>query len=74
LRLIKTSADGKTWQEVAHEKGNNRKFKGYHFTGTFAIAGCGERRFIRLVNIGRNNWGSDGICISGWEIFGSPVE
>jgi hypothetical protein len=44
------------------------------FTGTFAVAGGGECRFIRLVNIGRNHAGNDRLKISAWEIFGSLIE
>jgi hypothetical protein len=40
----------------------------------FAVQGGGECHFIRLVNIGRNHWGSDDICISAWEIFGNLIE
>jgi hypothetical protein len=41
----------------------------------FAVAGGGECRFIRLVNIGRNYSGwSDIIATSAWKIFGSILE
>jgi hypothetical protein len=36
-----------------------------------AREGC---RLIRLVNIGRNHWRSDGRLISAWETFGSLIE
>jgi hypothetical protein len=71
--LVETSTDGESWQEVAHEE-DNKQLNGTYFTATFAVAGGGECRFIRLVNIGRNHWGSDDIIISAWEIFGSLVE
>jgi hypothetical protein len=48
--------DGENWREVAREDGN-KQLNGKWFTGTFA--GGGECRFIRLVNIGRNDAGSD---------------
>jgi hypothetical protein len=70
---VDTSADGESWREVAREEGN-KKDNGHWFTGTFVAAGGGECRFIRLVNIGRNHYGDDSICISAWEIFGSLVE
>jgi hypothetical protein len=35
--------------------------------------GGGECRFIRLVQIGRSNYGDDTLCISAWEIFGSLI-
>jgi hypothetical protein len=69
--LVETSADGESWQEVAREEENDQ-LNGSHFAGTFAVAGGGECRFIRLVNIGRNHYGTDGLFISAWEIFGQP--
>jgi hypothetical protein len=71
--LVETSADGKSWREVAREM-DNRQLNGKYFTGTFAVAGGGECRFIRLVNMGRTHSGHDTLLISAWEIFGSLVE
>jgi hypothetical protein len=71
--LVETSTDGKSWREVAREE-NNMELNGRKFTKTFAVAGGGECRFIRLVNIGRNQYGQSAIYISAWEIFGSLVE
>jgi hypothetical protein len=70
--LVETSADGKSWREVAQE--DNEQLNGPYFTGTFAVAGAGECRFIRLVQIGKNHVGNDRIVISAWEIFGNLVE
>jgi hypothetical protein len=58
---------------VAREEKNNQ-FNGSHFTGTFAVVGGGECRFIRLVNLGRNYCGNDALEISAWEIFGVLIE
>jgi hypothetical protein len=71
--LLETLADGKSWREVAHEEGNTQ-LNGNYRTGTFAIAGGGECRFIRLVNIGRNHVDDDCLNITAWEIFGSLIE
>jgi hypothetical protein len=71
--LIETSADGQSWREVAREEDTSR-LNGEYVSGTFAVAGGGECRFIRLVNIGRNHWGNDQLKISAWEIFGSLFE
>jgi hypothetical protein len=71
--VVETSADGEIWREVAREE-NSEQLNGSNFTGTFAVAGDRECRFIRLVNIGKNHGGDDGICSSAWEIFGSLVE
>jgi hypothetical protein len=70
---VDTSADGKNWREVAREE-DNEKLNGLWKTATFPIAGAGECRFIRLVNIGRNHLGNDALYIQAWEIFGSLVE
>jgi hypothetical protein len=71
--LVETSVDGKSWREVAREEGN-RQLNGRWFTATFPVAGDGECRFIRLVNIGRNHEGTDTLQISAWEIFGVLIE
>jgi hypothetical protein len=71
--LVETSADGKSWYEVAREKDNDR-LNGKSLTGTFAVAGVAGCRLIRLVNIGRNHFGTDCLCISAWEIFGRLIE
>jgi serine/threonine protein kinase len=71
--LVETSTDGDNWREVAREE-DNWQLNGERSTGTFKVASAGECRFIRLVNIGRNHWGSDTLAISAWEIFGSLIE
>jgi hypothetical protein len=71
--LVETSADGERWREVAREE-DNEPLHGSRFTGTFAVAGGEERRFVRLVNIGRNHYGDEGLRISAWEIFGTLIE
>jgi hypothetical protein len=68
--LVETSGDGESWREVDHQEGNEQ-LNGRWFTGTFAVSGGGECRFIRLVNIGRNHCGSDRVFISAWEVRGS---
>jgi hypothetical protein len=40
---------------------------GSRCTGTFAIAGGGECRFVRLVNISRNHSGNGHLAASAWE-------
>jgi hypothetical protein len=71
--LVETSADGENWREVDHKE-NNKQLNGAFRTGTFALTGGGECRFIRLVNIGRNHNGNDILSISAWEIFGRLFE
>jgi hypothetical protein len=71
--LVETSTDGENWREVAREEDNNQ-LNGKWFTATFPVAGAGECRCIRLVNIGRNHWGEDSLNISAWEIFGNLIE
>jgi hypothetical protein len=71
--LVETSADGTRWREGSREEENDQLNSSF-FTGTFPVAGAGECRFIRLVNIGRNHYGSDSLLISAWEIFGSLLD
>jgi hypothetical protein len=71
--LVETSMDGENWREVAREE-DNKQLNGKRFTATFPVAGSGECRFIRLVNIGRNHFDEDSILISAWEIFGNLIE
>jgi hypothetical protein len=71
--LVEISTDGKDWREVAREE-DNKQLNGKLFTGTFAVTGGGECRFIRLVNIGRNHRGNDCLWIAVWEIFGNLKE
>jgi hypothetical protein len=71
--FIETSVDGENWREVTREE-DNKQLNDSRFIGTFPVAGAGERRFIRLVNIGRNHYGNDCLLISAWEIFGSLIE
>jgi hypothetical protein len=72
-RLVETSVDGESWQEVASEQAN-RQLKGKLLTGAFEVVGGGECCLIRLVNIGRDQGGSDHIVISVCEIFWSLFE
>jgi hypothetical protein len=67
------SADGKRWRDVAREE-NNEQLNGGWSTGTFAVAGGGGCRFIRLVQIGRNDIRNDDLVTSAWEIFGGLIE
>jgi hypothetical protein len=71
--LVETSTDGENWREVAHEE-DNSQLNGRWFTATFAVAGGGECRFIRLVNIGRNHSGNDCLMITAWDIFGNLMD
>jgi hypothetical protein len=55
-------------------KEDNEELNGRWSTGTFAVSGGKEYRFIRLVNIDRSHTSDDGIFMTGWEIFGSLFE
>jgi hypothetical protein len=46
--------DEKGWLEVAREH-DSEQLNGNMLTGTFAVAGGGQYRFIRLVNISRDD-------------------
>jgi hypothetical protein len=71
--LIETSVDGESWREVTHEE-DSEQLNDEFFAGTFAVATCGECRFVRLVNICRNHRGNDTLAICAWEVFGRLVE
>jgi hypothetical protein len=71
--LVETSVDGESWRKVAREE-DNKQLNSAYLTGTFAVAGGRECRFIRLVNVGRNHCGDDRILISAWEVFGNLIE
>jgi hypothetical protein len=71
--LVETSADGKSWREVARVE-DNLQFNGKWLTTAFPVAVGGECHVIRLVNISRNHFGNDCLWISSWEIFGGLVE
>jgi hypothetical protein len=70
--LAETSADGEDWREVSREE-DNAQLNDTSFAGAFPVAGGGECRDIRLVNIGRNHNGNDSIFISVWEMFRSLI-
>jgi hypothetical protein len=71
--VVEMSVDGESWWEVAREE-DNKQLNGSRSASIFPVAGGEECRFIRLVNIGRNHFGSDLLMITAWEIFGSLVE
>jgi hypothetical protein len=65
--------DGESWRKIGYEE-DNKQLNGRPVTATFPVAGVGEPRFIRLVNIDRNHFGNDILSIYTWEIFGSLLE
>jgi hypothetical protein len=71
--VVETSADGCEWQQIDHKEGSD-ELKGDKVTSTFAVSGAGPCRFIRLVQIGRNHFGTSRLFLSAWEIFGSLLE
>jgi hypothetical protein len=68
--VVEVSADGDKWT-VIDRRENSRDLNGKNITRTFAVGRREECRFVRLVNIARNWYGDDGLCISVWDIFGS---
>jgi hypothetical protein len=60
--LVKTSSDWKIWSEIARED-SSQPLNGAYVTGTFMGAGGRERRFIRLVNLGKTHFGDDWFMI-----------
>jgi hypothetical protein len=69
---VDASEDGVDWQEI-DRRDNNNDLNGKSIVCTFTIAASRQCRFIRLVNIGRNQHGDDSIAISAWEIFGGLI-
>jgi hypothetical protein len=67
------SEDGQTWRPVDNKE-NNEDLDRESRTGTFAVAEGDPCRFIRLVQIGRNQSGDDRLWIEAWEIFGTLIE
>jgi len=68
--VVEVSPDGDTWTEIDRQVDSaalNRK----NAVVTFATTANPRARFVRFVNLGRNWMGNDGLCISGFEIFGS---
>jgi hypothetical protein len=49
--FVETLVDGENWREAAREE-DDYQLNGESFACTVAVAGGGECRFIRLVNIG----------------------
>jgi hypothetical protein len=72
--VARRNVDGREEPAGGRLRGDNKQLSGNRFTGTFAVAGGEECRFIRLVNIDRNHFGSDQLVISAWEIFGTVIE
>jgi hypothetical protein len=64
------SIDGQCW-EIFDRKDNTSKLDGKGIVKTFKIPRRLECRFLRLINIGRNHAGTDALCLSSFEIFGS---
>jgi septal ring factor EnvC (AmiA/AmiB activator) len=71
--LIQVSLDGEEWTEI-DRRDSNADLNGKDITRTFAVLRHEVGRFVRLVNIGRNHFNSDMLCISSFELFGSLIE
>jgi hypothetical protein len=71
--IVETSVDGNNWSPIDSQKDNN-DLNGKRAMRAFPVAAAGPCRFIRLVNVGRNHFGTDCLRIETWEVFGSPIE
>jgi hypothetical protein len=71
--LVEVSENGKTWREVDNKQ-DNEDLDGESRTRTFPVAPGDACRFIKLVQIGRNQSGDDRLWIEAWEIFGTLIE
>jgi hypothetical protein len=70
---VEVSNDGRNWQQIDRRE-NNRDLNGYNLTKTFAVQKEEMGRYVRLVNIGRNHHGTNALCLTAWELFGTLVE
>jgi hypothetical protein len=70
---VEASDDGQDWAKVDRRE-RNSEMNDRNVTRLFKVETREPRRFIRLVNIGRNHYGDDRLVISAWEVFGSLVE
>jgi hypothetical protein len=70
---VEASADGNCWTEIDRREGNVQ-LNDFGGTATFQVSKNGVWRCIRLVNIGRNHFGDNCLCIGAFEIFGVLIE
>jgi predicted nucleic acid-binding Zn-ribbon protein len=70
---VEVSLDGREWTEIDRRE-SNADLNAKNVTHTFSVLRHETGRFVRLVNIGRNHFNSDMLCISSFEIFGSLIE
>jgi hypothetical protein len=71
--LVETSVNGVDWTTVDYQD-TNSDLNGKNLTRLFAVKQTGECRLVRLVNIGRNHAGTDEMCVSAFELFGTVIE
>jgi hypothetical protein len=71
--IVEVSADGENWVEIDKKEDTNVLNDG-NVTTMFKATAAVEGRFVRLVNVGRNHYGSDKLFISGIEIFGTLTQ
>jgi hypothetical protein len=71
--VVLTSEVGSEWTEVDRREAN-MTLDGWPITATFAAVGATACRFVRLVNIGGNHFGTNCLAIEAWEIFGILIE
>jgi hypothetical protein len=70
--IVEVSVDGASWI-VIDEKHHNNDLNDKNVRRRFEVLKREECRFIRLVNIGRNHYGTDALLICSFEIFGRLV-
>jgi hypothetical protein len=71
--IVEVSADGEGWTEVDHRE-NTSELNNRDVTELFQVAKSAEGRFMRPVNVGKNHKGTDSLCLSSFEIFGTLIE
>jgi serine/threonine protein kinase len=71
--LVATSLDGTQWTEIDRRE-NTRDLIARGAIKTYLVPGTEKVRFIRLMNIGRNQLETDAVFLSAFEIFGTLFE
>jgi hypothetical protein len=71
--IVESSLDGVSWREIDSKEGS-KALNTPEVTRVFSVSGSSPCRFVRLVNVGRNHFGSSQLSIEAWEIFGGLVE
>jgi hypothetical protein len=71
--VLEISRDGRIWTEV-DRRVRTFELNSRDVTKTFEIGNSPECRFVRIRQIDQNHAGTDSLCISSFELFGSLID